>query len=83
MKLLIDSGGQVQRIPTVKLSVVWASNFFYIYQFNNVNDLLFNLRTKRLNNIFYWGTQMVSSMAIGYVLDFSFRSRRTRAKILV
>ncbi|XP_074562042.1 UNC93-like protein 1 [Curcuma longa] len=56
----------------------WASNFFYTYQFNNVNGLLFTLRTKGLNNVFYWGAQMIGSVAIGYVLDFSFKSRRTR-----
>ncbi|XP_072958371.1 UNC93-like protein 1 [Typha angustifolia] len=56
----------------------WASNFFYSYQFNNVNGLLFNLRTKGLNNVFYWGAQMLGSMGIGYLLDFSFKSRRRR-----
>ncbi|XP_072986231.1 UNC93-like protein 1 [Typha latifolia] len=56
----------------------WASNFFYSYQFNNVNGLLFNLRTKGLNNVFYWGAQMLGSMGIGYLLDFSFKSRRMR-----
>ncbi|XP_077245609.1 UNC93-like protein 1 [Tasmannia lanceolata] len=56
----------------------WASNFFYSYQFNNVNGLMFNLRTRGLNNVFYWGAQMLGSVAIGYVLDFSFASRRTR-----
>ncbi|XP_049935907.1 UNC93-like protein 1 [Nymphaea colorata] len=56
----------------------WASNFFYSYQFNNVNGLLFNLRTRGLNNVFYWGAQMLGSVGIGCLLDFSFRSRRTR-----
>ncbi|KAK4792725.1 hypothetical protein SAY86_023160 [Trapa natans] len=56
----------------------WASNFFYSYQFNNVNGALFNLRTRGLNNVFYWGAQMLGSVGIGYILDFSFSSRRTR-----
>ncbi|KAM7261920.1 hypothetical protein ACFE04_020997 [Oxalis oulophora] len=56
----------------------WASNFFYSYQFNNVNGALFNLRTRGLNNVFYWGAQMIGSIGIGYVLDFSFKSRRMR-----
>lgn len=60
------------------IPAAWASNFFYSYQFNNVNGLLFNLRTRGFNNVFYWGAQMVGSVAIGYVLDFSFRSRRKR-----
>ncbi|KAK9145935.1 hypothetical protein Sjap_005838 [Stephania japonica] len=56
----------------------WASNFFYTYQFNNVNAVMFNLRTRGLNNVFYWGAQMVGSIGIGYLLDFSFESRRKR-----
>lgn len=56
----------------------WASNFFYSYQFNNVNGVLFNLRTRGLNNVFYWGAQMLGSVGIGYILDFSFSSRRMR-----
>lgn len=56
----------------------WASNFFYTYQFNNVNSVLFNLRTRGLNNMFYWGAQMLGSVGIGYLMDFSFKSRRMR-----
>ncbi|TXG52157.1 hypothetical protein EZV62_021326 [Acer yangbiense] len=56
----------------------WASNFFHSYQFNNVNGLQFNLRTRGLNNVLYWGAEIVGSIGIGYLLDFSFNSRRTR-----
>ncbi|XP_059431689.1 UNC93-like protein 1 [Corylus avellana] len=56
----------------------WSSNFFYTYQFNNVNGALFNLRTRGLNNVFYWGAQMLGSVGIGYIMDFSFQSRRMR-----
>ncbi|KAL3524498.1 hypothetical protein ACH5RR_017332 [Cinchona calisaya] len=56
----------------------WASNFFYSYQFNNVNGVLFNLRTRGLNNVFYWGAQIIGSVVVGYLMDFSFKSRRTR-----
>ncbi|KAL3521731.1 hypothetical protein ACH5RR_019880 [Cinchona calisaya] len=56
----------------------WASNFFYSYQFNNVNAVLFNLRTRGLNNVFYWGAQMIGSVFVGYLMDFSFKSRRAR-----
>lgn len=56
----------------------WASNFFYTYQFNHVNAFLFNLRTRGFNNVFYWGAQMVGSVGIGYILDFSFQSRKKR-----
>ncbi|MED6127574.1 hypothetical protein PIB30_089297 [Stylosanthes scabra] len=56
----------------------WSSNFFYTYQFNNVNGALFNLRTRGLNNVFYWGAQMLGSVGIGYIMDLSFKSRRKR-----
>ncbi|XP_058085018.1 UNC93-like protein 1 [Magnolia sinica] len=56
----------------------WASNFFHTYQFNNVNKLMFNLRTRGLNNVCYWVAEMLGSIVIGYVLDFSFKSRRMR-----
>uniref|UniRef100_A0A1D1ZH07 UNC93-like protein 2 n=1 Tax=Anthurium amnicola TaxID=1678845 RepID=A0A1D1ZH07_9ARAE len=60
------------------LPAAWASNFFYTYQFNNVNGVLFTLRTSGLNNVFYWGAQMLGSAGIGWVLDYSCRSRRKR-----
>lgn len=59
----------------------WASNFFYSYQFTNVNGVLFSLRTRGLNNVFYWGAQMLGSVGIGYVLDFSFPSRKVRGYV--
>ncbi|CAL5033694.1 unnamed protein product [Urochloa decumbens] len=55
-----------------------GSNFFYTYQFNNVNGLLFTLRTKGLNNVVYWGAQMLGSVGLGYLLDFGFAGRRKR-----
>ncbi|KAI0520495.1 hypothetical protein KFK09_007971 [Dendrobium nobile] len=63
------------------IPAAWGSNFFYSYQFNNVNGIIFSLRTKGLNNVFYWGAQMIGSLAIGYLLDFSFRSRRKRGLV--
>ncbi|XP_056160082.1 UNC93-like protein 1 [Syzygium oleosum] len=63
------------------LPASWASNFFYSYQFTNVNGVMFNLRTRGLNNVFYWGAQMLGSVGIGYVLDFSFSSRKTRGYV--
>ncbi|KAK3143221.1 hypothetical protein QOZ80_4BG0360160 [Eleusine coracana subsp. coracana] len=63
------------------LPAAWASNYFYTYQFNNVNGLLFTVRTEGLNNVFYWGAQMIGSAAIGYFLDFGFASRRKRGLV--
>lgn len=59
----------------------WSSNFFYTYQFNNVNGALFSLRTRGLNNVFYWGAQMIGSIVVGYIMDFSFKSRKVRGLV--
>ena len=58
----------------------WASSstgtlFFYTDQFNGG---VFTLRTKGLNNVVFWGAQMIGSAGIGYFLDFGFASRRKR-----
>lgn len=63
------------------LPASWASNFFYTYQFNNVNGVLFNLRTRGLNTVFYFAAQMMGSVFIGFVMDSSFKSRRTRGLV--
>ncbi|KAI5063404.1 hypothetical protein GOP47_0021951 [Adiantum capillus-veneris] len=59
----------------------FASNFFYSYQFNNVNAQLFNVRTRAFNNVFYWGAQMIGSAMIGHVLDHSHKRRKVRGFI--
>ncbi|KAK9720790.1 hypothetical protein K7432_003893 [Basidiobolus ranarum] len=56
-----------------------ASNWFYSYQFGDVNGVLFNLRTRSFNNAFYWGSQMLGAFLLGSFLDSSRFGRRTRA----
>ncbi|SJX65774.1 uncharacterized protein SRS1_16330 [Sporisorium reilianum f. sp. reilianum] len=58
-----------------------ASNWFYTWQFNDYNGALFTLRTRSLNNLLYWLSQMVGSLAIGQILDSKRMSRRSRAWI--
>ncbi len=58
-----------------------ASNWFYTWQFNDYNGVLFTLRTRSLNNLLYWLSQMVGSLAIGQILDNKRMSRRSRAWI--
>ncbi|KAM2730969.1 hypothetical protein EV1_002160 [Malus domestica] len=60
------------------IPAAWSSIFFYTYLFNNVNKVMFNLRTRGLNNVFYWGAEIFGFLGIGYVMDFSSKSRRTR-----
>ncbi|TDL22280.1 MFS general substrate transporter [Rickenella mellea] len=56
-----------------------ASNWFYTWQFNDYNGALFNIRARSLNNLVYWLSQMVGSIAIGLILDRKKLTRRTRA----
>jgi len=60
----------------------FCSNWFYTYQFNGVNAAYFNTRTKALNNVLYWGFQIVGAFVFGYALDSTYVRRAMRARIL-
>jgi hypothetical protein len=57
----------------------WSSNWFTTYQFNGINGAYFDTRTKALNGLLYWTSQMIGAMTFGYCLDTNFR-RTLRAK---
>ncbi|KAF2832183.1 MFS general substrate transporter [Ophiobolus disseminans] len=59
----------------------FASNWFYTYQFNDVNLAQFNTRTRALNNTLYWVAQMFGASTFGFALDYPNIRRTTRAKI--
>ena len=59
-----------------------SSNWFYTYQFNDFNVARFNIRTRALNNILYWMSQIIGAYIFGYALDIQSIRRPTRAKIL-
>ncbi|RYO01379.1 UNC93-like protein [Alternaria tenuissima] len=59
----------------------FASNWFYTYQFNDVNYARFNVRTRALNNTLYWLAQIFGAAVFGFALDFPNVRRTTRAKI--
>lgn len=58
-----------------------ASNFFYTYQFNEFNAVRFNVRTRSLNSLLYWFSQMVGAIVLGMMMDSKKFSRPTRARI--
>lgn len=60
----------------------FASNWFYTYQFNDVNLARFTVRTRSLNGVLYWTMQIVGAMLFGYLLDRQTVRRSTRAKVL-
>ncbi|KAJ7047683.1 MFS general substrate transporter [Mycena alexandri] len=57
----------------------FASNWFYTWQFNEYNGVLFNIRTRSLDSMLYWSAQIVGSLIMATVLDKKNVSRRTRA----
>ena len=48
-------------------------------EFNDYNGALFNIRARSLNNLVYWLSQIVGSIAIGLLLDQRRLARRFRA----
>ncbi|KAJ7688419.1 major facilitator superfamily domain-containing protein [Mycena rosella] len=56
-----------------------ASNWFYTWQFNEFNGALFNIRTRALNSMLYWSSQIVGSLIMAVVLDMKNVRRRIRA----
>lgn len=58
-----------------------ASNWFYTYQFNNYNGARFNVRTRSLNSLLYWLSQMLGAILIGTLLDYQRFTRPVRARI--
>lgn len=60
----------------VPMSVV--SNFFYSYQWGAFNGSLFTVRTRGLNSMLYWASQMIAAYAISFLHDARSASRRQR-----
>lgn len=58
----------------------FSSNIFYTYQPNGMNASHFNTRTRSLNNLLYWLSQIVGAIIFGYALDFAKFRRSTRAR---
>lgn len=58
-----------------------ASNWFYTYQFNNFNGARFNVRTRSLNSLLYWLSQMLGAIFFGSIMDCQKWRRAVRARI--
>ncbi|KFY73629.1 hypothetical protein V499_06281 [Pseudogymnoascus sp. VKM F-103] len=58
----------------------WSSNWFTTYQTNSVNGAFFNIRTRSLNSLLYWFSQMIGAIVFGNCLDIERFQRTTRAK---
>lgn len=75
-------GETLKQDPWVVLlfPMFWSSNWFYTYQFNDVNGPYFSTRTSALNNVLYWLMQILGAFVFGYSLDSQRYSRPTKAK---
>lgn len=79
-------------VQTLRIVIDWRvaclypmfynANIFYSYQQNDVNGLIFNLRTRALNGALYWIAQMFGGLLMGSVLDWTrLGGRPTRALV--
>ena len=59
----------------------FVSNVFYTYQNNGLNATHFNIRTRSLNGLLYWLSQIIGALMVGYALDYQGLSRSVRAKV--
>jgi MFS family permease len=57
-----------------------SSNWFYTYHFQDFNLARFNTRTRALNNVLYWSSQIIGALVFGYSLDMARFRRTVRAK---
>ena len=82
-KELVQLFRTLYREPRVFLvfPMCFASNWFYTYQFNDVNAGRFNIRTRSLNSLLYWIMQLVGAILFGGLLDWKRFDRKTRAKL--
>ncbi|KAF9172207.1 hypothetical protein BGX21_003901 [Mortierella sp. AD011] len=58
----------------------FTSNWVYTYQFTGVNALNFSPRSRNMNSMFYWLSQIISSILFGSFLDRAEWSRPKRAR---
>jgi Ion channel regulatory protein UNC-93 len=60
----------------------FASNWFYTYQENAINEAYFDTRTRALNDFLYWFAQICAASVIGPLLDNNKIRRTIRARII-
>ncbi|KAF8639403.1 hypothetical protein AX17_001528 [Amanita inopinata Kibby_2008] len=70
---------KTDRMIVLLFPMFFASNWFYTWQFNEYNGVLFDISARSLNNIVYWVAQIIGSVAIGFMLDQKKLRRRVRA----
>lgn len=61
----------------------FASNWFYTYHFQCVNLPKFNIRTRALNSVLYYFSQILGAWIFGVCLDSERFTRSTKAKAAI
>ncbi|KIV84668.1 hypothetical protein, variant [Exophiala sideris] len=59
----------------------FASNWFYTYHFQDVNLPKFNVRTRALNSVLYYISQIIGAWIFGFALDTTYLRRTTKARM--
>ncbi|KAJ1976605.1 hypothetical protein H4R35_002628 [Dimargaris xerosporica] len=77
--------GSVLKLPKtwVAAPMFLSITCYYAYQFNGFNLLLFNARTRGLNNVFYRLVAIGTSIAVGRFMDSSRWSKFRRLQCIV
>lgn len=78
LELLVQDWYMIALFP-----MFFASNFFYTYHFQDVNLAMFTVRTRSLNGVLYWMSQMIGAGIYGTMLDLPLARRSTRAKAAI
>ena len=72
---------KIEPVILLLFPMFWSSNWFYTYQFNDVNGGgKFDTRTKSLNGVLYYLAQIFGALVFGYCLDLQHFRRSTRAR---
>ncbi|KAK5628334.1 hypothetical protein RRF57_004049 [Xylaria bambusicola] len=61
--------------------MMFVSNFYLPYMFNDINLLRFNVRTRALNVVLFYTVGIPGAYFAGYVLDFKRLSQASRVKV--
>ncbi|KAF9579703.1 hypothetical protein BGW38_003929 [Lunasporangiospora selenospora] len=62
------------------IPMFFTSNWIYTYQFTAVNGFNFSARSRNMNSMFYWLSQIFASIFYGALLDREQWTRKTRAR---
>ncbi|ORY01245.1 MFS general substrate transporter [Basidiobolus meristosporus CBS 931.73] len=57
---------------------LFCVTFYYSYEFGAINGVLFSVRSRSWNNVFYWAFEMLGAYALGRFLDTPRYDRKTK-----